>query len=1118
MLLAAVLLAATGCSTQKNTAKTRWWHSFKARYNTYYNGTLAYIDGSLEKENGNKDNFTEMLPLYTVGNKQSREIGKGNFEKAIEKCQKTIKLHSIKKRPVWDKKRRKTEKDIEWLSRREYNPFLWKAWMLMGRSQFYKGAFDEAASTFAYMGRLYQTQPAIYAKSRAWLAKCYLEEGWLYDAEDVVRNMERDSIHWSARKEWDYTYADYYIHTGDYAKAIPYLRKVIKHEMRRKQRAREWYLMGQMQAALGNKAEAMRAYKRVIRQNPPYEVEFNARIAMTEVMSGGQWKKMVSRLKRMAASDKNKEYLDQVYYAIGNIYLAQNDTAKAISAYERGAAKATRSGIEKGVLLLKLGDIYWEMERYNDAQRCYGEAIGLLDKERKDYEELSHRSKVLDQLVPYTDAVHLQDSLQTLAKMDEKDRNAAIDRTIAELKRKEKEERDRLAEQNAQETMQQNGGGNNMQQQNNRQQNNTNQQNNGLWYFYNATAVSQGKAAFQKMWGKRENVDNWQRVNKTVVNFGGNQEETELSEAQLDSIARQEAIEDSLAQIADSAQNDPHKREYYLAQIPFTEDQIEASNKIIEDGLFNAGVIFKDKLNNLPLSEKQLKRLTSQYPDFEKMADAYYHMYLLYMRKGETDVAEGYVERLKKEYPESEWTTLLSDPYFVENAKLGVHMEDSLYASTYDAFKAARYAEVSGNVRISDSRFPLGANRDKFVFIGGLSKLNEGDAEGCLEDMNTVVKKWPQSGVAEMAGMIVKGVSEGKRLKGGKFDLDNVWERRSEVLTDNDSTAVRELSDERFAAFTFMIAYKPDSTDENRLLFELARYNFTSFLVRNFDIAVEDADGIHRMKVSGFRNYDEALQYVRQLFTNKTITSLIGRNRTIIISEKNLPLLGRQFSYDDYARFYDKHFAPIKISDEQLLNVPETVTTPKPKDDKREMPEDGSYDLDNPNGSNGSADTFLDLQDNPTEGKQEGETLIEAPTTGNTVKEESGTTVTMEPTTTVKDEPGGTTIMEEPTVKENPTKPNVEQNLIIEEPITEQKPAVKEQKPTVQEQKPTVKEQKPAVKEQPAQKEKPSSKSLEDEFYFGDDPQPATNSGSGSKKKQNNSTDFDDEYYELDGF
>ena len=100
--------------------------------------------------------------------------------------------------------------------------------------------------------------------------------------------MQRDSIHWSARKEWDYTYADYYVHTGEYEKAIPHLRNVIKHEMRRKQRAREWFLMGQMQAALGNNVEATKAFKRVVKLNPPYELEFNARIAMTAVMSAGQ--------------------------------------------------------------------------------------------------------------------------------------------------------------------------------------------------------------------------------------------------------------------------------------------------------------------------------------------------------------------------------------------------------------------------------------------------------------------------------------------------------------------------------------------------------------------------------------------------------------------------------------------------------------------------------------------------------------------------------------------------------------------------------------------------------------------------------------------------------------
>ena len=1112
LLIAAIIVVATGCSTQKNTAKTRFWHSFKARYNTYYNGSLAYIDGSLEKENGNKDNFTEMLPLYTVSNKQSRELGKSNFDRAIEKCQKTIKLHSIKRRPEWTKNRRKTEKDIEWLSRREYNPFLWRAWLLMGRSQFYKGAFDEAASTFAYMGRLYQTQPAIYAKSRAWLAKSYIEEGWLYDAEDVIRGMERDSIHWSARKEWDYTYADYYIHTGDYAKAVPYLRRVIKHEMRRKQRAREWYLMGQLQAALGNKAEALKAYKKVVRQNPPYEIEFNARIAMTEVLSGAQSKKMIGRLKRMAASDKNKDYLDQVYYALGNIYMARQDTANAISSYERGAAKATRSGIEKGVLMLRLGDIYWDMERYGDAQRCYGEAIGMLDKERKDYEQLSERSKVLDQLVPYTDAVQLQDSLQELARMPEAERNAAIDRTIAELKRKEREERRKQQEEDAQQTISQNSG-NNAAQNHRPNAAQQNQQNaNALWYFYNPMAVSQGKAAFEKLWGKRENADNWQRINKTVVAMM--QDEPEMSQEQLDSIAHAEAVADSLAQIADSAQNDPHRREYYLAQIPFTKEQVDASNKVIEDGLFNSGVIFKDKLDNLPLAEKQLTRLVSAYTDYERLADAYYHLYLLYMRKGDAPTADTYVARLKKEYPENEWTILLSDPHFVENARFGAAVEDSLYASTYDAFKAARYKEVAANVKVSTQRFPLGANRDKFVFIGGLGKLNEGDADGCLKDMKTVVEKYPQSGVATMAGMIVKGVGEGRRLRGGQFDLAGVWDRRTVVLRDSDSTAVRQLSDDRNAAFVYTIVYRPDSVDENKLLFELARYNFTSYMVRNFEIGVEDADGLHRMTVSGFRNYDEALQYARQLHAQTSVARLIGNNRTYVISEPNLPLLGRQYSYTDYEKFYAKHFAPLKTSTESLLTEPDFIAPAKSKTEDEPQDDFDTPSADTPNNTN------VLLEDIPADTNNTGNTVIiedkAAPANaGNTEtiiedkpQQETGNqTVITDLEPEAKPENKSETVID--ITQEPDSKSSVKSEDIKLEPKSEPKPAVKS-------------EPKPEVKPEPKPEEKPSARKIEDEFYFGDAPapsQPATKKAQPTAKDKQKVDDFDtDEYYDLEGF
>ena len=928
-------LLLTACSTKKNTATNRWWHSFNARYNTYFNGSQAFIDGNLEKEKGHKDNYTEMLPLYMVGNKQSRDIGKGNFDRAIEKSEKAIRLHSIKAKPEWNSNKQKTAKDREWLGRREYNPFLWKAWLLLGKAQFQKGDFDEAAATFSYMTRLYQTQPMQNGLARAWLAKSYTELGWMYDAEDVIRNMSRDSMDFRAVKDWDYTYANYYIRQGDYEKAVPYLRKVIKHERRSVQRAREWYLMGQIQTLMGHRDEAYQAYRKVVGCHPPYELEFNARISQTEVMAASNGKQMIGRLRRMASDDNNAEYLDQVYYAIGNIYLMQKDTLQAIAAYEKGNEKSVRNGIEKGVLLLTLGNLYWQREQFNDAQRCYGEAIGLLDKERPDYEELALRSQILDELVPYTDAIHLQDSLLELSTMPEAERLKAIDKVIDALKKKEKEEREALMIQQVEELeqqMQAQGGGN----QRGGNQPPTpvvQQQGNGQWYFYNPQAVNQGKQMFQRQWGRRENKDNWQRSNQTVLNMPGSQEE-EVPDS-LGELAKLvepgESDDDETDEDGLTPAEDPHQREYYLAQIPFSDEQKAACHDIIKDGLFHAGVIFKDKLNNLPLSEKHLTRLTGNYDDYAHLDEAWYHLFLLYSLEGRTQEADNCLSRLKAGFPESEWTILLSDPYFKENARFGEHIEDSLYVATYEAFKTDRHETVRANARLSAERFPLGENRAKFLFIDGLSLLNEGDGDGCVERLKEVVEKYPESEVAGLAGMIVKGVQDGRRLHGGKFDIGDVWSRRDVTLA-ADSTGVIELSAERNDNFMFILAYEPDSVNENQLLFELARYNFTNFLVRNFDIVLDEYEGLHRMSISGFLNYDEALQYARQLYADHAMADWLKPCHSLIISEKNLALIGSRFSYDDYQRFYEDTFVPMEVSKEQLLTEPGDVETPDPED------------------------------------------------------------------------------------------------------------------------------------------------------------------------------------------
>ena len=913
LIIVAVAVAIVSCSTQKNTAGSRFWHSFNARYNTYYNGQVAFTEGNLEKEKNNKDNYTELIPLYPVGNKASRDIGKSNYQRTVEKMEKAIQRHSIKEKG------------------REKNPFLWRAWLLMGKAEFQMGQFEEAAATFSYMARLYQGEPLMSGLARAWLAKCYTELGWRYDAEDVIRNMSRDSMDFRAVKDWDYTYANYYIREADYQKAIPYLRKAIKHERRKVQRAREWFLLGQIENLIGNQQEAYNAFKRVVRLTPPYELEFNARIAQTEVMAKNNGKQMISKLKRMARDDNNAEYLDQVYYAIGNIYLAQGDTLEAINAYETGNKKATRSGIEKGVLLLTLGNIYWEREKFADAQRCYGEAIGLLDKERKDYQELSQRSKILDELVPYTEGIHLQDSLLALSVMPEAERNKAIDRVIDALKKKEKEERDAKLEAEANTQQAQNAASNTLRQPSTTQHPTpTTQATGGAWYFYNPTAVSQGKTAFQREWGKRENVDNWRRSNQTVIRMPGAEDETTDSIADVTDVTK--VTNDSIKlEAKDSAALDPHKREYYLAQIPFSDEQKAASHEIIKDGLFHGGIILKDKMERLAISERYLRRLTNDYPDYEHNDEAWYHLWLLYARLGQLSKAAECLAHMQENHAESEWTLLLSDPLYAENARFGEQIEDSLYGATYDAFKADQHDVIRQNAALSTTRFPQGANRDKFMFINGLSLLNEGDGDGCMEQLKEVVEKYPESEVSKMAGMIIKGVQDGRRLHGGKFDIGDVWSLRDVELS-GDSTITDTLSTERDDHYLFMLVYNPDSVNQNQMLFELARYNFTNFLVRNFEIQIDQDRELNRMMVSGFQSYDEALQYARMLYDNEPLRNRLAGTMRLIISEKNLPSLGTRLSYDDYQLFYERELAPMEVSKENLLLNPENIDTPDIED------------------------------------------------------------------------------------------------------------------------------------------------------------------------------------------
>ena len=947
-----LLVLFVSCSIKKNTPATRAYHALTAHYNTLYNGQVAFLEGSEAQNKGHKDNFNEILPMYICTNKATAGMGKSNYETAITKCEKAIKVHSIKKRPIVKGNSKRTEKEKEFLARKEFNPYMYHAWLMMADAQFRKGEFFEAASTYNYILRLYSTQPDITSVAKARLARCYVALNWPYDAEDLLNKMKRDSITRRGQKEFDNTKAGFYVLTHQYEEAIPHLKNAIQTTRGKLPKARLNFLLAQLYHETGRDTLAYKALSRVIRANPPYEVAFNARIMQTEVMDKSKFHQMIARLKRMARSDKNKDYLDKVYYAMGNIYLSTGDTTHCIYAWEKGLKDSKKSGPDKATLLLHLSQLYWEQENYIEAARTYKQCVSALDKEHEEYKETERRSKILTELEPHLSTIKLQDSLQVLAQSPEEVYLAAIDRVIAELRKKEKEEA-KLAAANG--TLNPNAQNNNMM--NNAAGGNkpaiakdlssfgTQQQ--GDWYFYNPTTVQNGIQEFQKRWGMRRNEDFWRISNKqSLLKDTPEGENYNYDEAAADSLfggVGGDTAADSLAAadqaLKDSLANDPHEREYYLRQIPFTEEQMAESNRLIGDALYNAGILEQEQLENFPLAERTMVRFLNDFPEHDGTDNVFYHLFLLYGRLNDVESAEEYRGYLLEDFPDAKLAALLGNPNYEMIAREGKHVEDSIYAEAYAAYQEEQYDKVEENYQFSTDNFPQGTHRARMMFIRAMSSLYGGERDTFMVTLRDVVQQFPKDEVSEIAAAIVKGLDEGRLLMDDRYDASSIWSRRTRADGDSTETAP-QLKEDRYTDFCFVLAYPTGSLDENMLVYEMAHYNFTNYMVRNFDIEIQADAGLTMMIIRGFLAYDEVHAYAQKLYADDHMRTRLEGIRTLLISDENLKMIGKEFSFDEYKEFYDEHFAPLDVPEDLKIDTPADLEILDPDEEYEKQQEE----------------------------------------------------------------------------------------------------------------------------------------------------------------------------------
>lgn len=888
--LVGIVCLASGCSTQKNTAASRAFHQTKVKYNIFFNGNIAFEEGQTAIIKAHEDDFSAVIPLYPVSDHKAAEASASQMNKTIEKCRKCIKLHSIKAKPKPDPKKRNDPKYKLWLEQEEFNNQMGNVWIRLGEAEFSKGDFLGSIGTFTYIINHYKNDPDIIARCQLWIARAYAEMGWQYEAEDVLEKVNVDALDRRHASQYAVAKADVLLKGKQYHEAIPFVKLAIPNEKRKVHRPRFYYVLAQLYQLEHKNKEAAAAYSRCIKLAPAPAMDFNARInrAMLEGRSS------VKMLKKMAKLSKYKEQLDCIYGAIGNIYLAAGDTAQALENYQLAIEKSTNAGPDKAAVLITAGDIYYDRRDYPAAQPCYNEAITIISAEHEDYDRLRKRSETLDELIVEYNTVLLQDSLQHLASLPEEEQRKIVDQIIADLIKAEEEaaEQELIAQREAEneglqsvDTRNMLGGGGGAA---------------AEWYFYNPQLIRSGKQAFTKQWGNRPLEDNWRRLSKSVsATFNESADESDL--ATLDSIPT-----DSTATVA-PLETDNHKPEYYLQQIPKTPEDIALSDSLIADALYNLIYIYQDKVGDQQLADETFAEFECRFPNDKRLVDLYYMRYLRALKEDNNADAERYRQTIIARWPESDQARIVSQPDYFDRLRRMAQEQDSLYENTYNAYRRSDFSSVKSGKRYAEENFPLSPLMPRFLFLNAVAVARTEGQEPFIAELKDMVARYPESELSAMAKDMLAMMGQGMESQKGAMTSDLEEMRGQTEESQNAEEAEIAFSTEtNTTSYILLLLPEADEAKLNKLLYEVALFNFSQFLIRDFDLFKMPVylEGC-ALRIEGFENLGETAWFMDLMSKNVELSLTLREMQVkpVGITEDNYKLIPGTFSLEEYELF-----------------------------------------------------------------------------------------------------------------------------------------------------------------------------------------------------------------------
>lgn len=886
---------------KKNTAFNRKYQALNTRYNVYYNAKESFKKGYKKIDESFAPDYSHIIPVFSVSDQSTQGVAKGDMNRTVEKCELAVQEHSMQKKPKKKYEKMRDPAYVAFYNQEEFNSYMDEVWMLMGQAKFYSNDYLAASATFTYVIKHFSGDDKLVLQASIWKARSLKELGWLYEADEIMNKIDEEELPYDVENLYHGARADLYMVHKEYALALPHLLKAVETEKDRVQRTRFNFVIAQIYQLQGDKEKAYTYYDKVIKANPNYQMTFNANILQTEVVSGSS-ADLIKRLQKMAKNRNNADYLDQIYYAMGNIYLSKSDTAKALEYYQTSADTSVRNGLEKAQTLITMGDIYYNKKDYVKAQPCFSEASSIIDQKHDDYLRVSRLSVMLDELVQNYDVYKLQDSLLTLSVASKPELSAAISRAIQKVVDEERKERERL-EREREEQKQLELEIENMAVMDSRA---LGMNQGSSWYFYNKSTVDKGKLEFRKKFGQRRLEDNWNRRNKTIMVFA---EEDLADKVDMESMGLVSG--DSIktdTEFGDRtmpADQNPKRPEFYLKQIPFNEDQKLVAHEELSNSLFNMAVVYDEKLQDYPKALETYEEFIRRYPNDPRAADAYYCCYRIAGKEKDNQLADRYRSNLIAEYPQSKYAKILSNPDFKEKLERMQVEQDSLYQLTYAAYLKGEFDTVKQYTHYMEANYPVSSLMPKFLLLNSLSIGKTMDKDTFAAALNNLLERYPSSDVSSMAKDILALINQGNIPSegtnvGGLLALRE--ESRKEEAAEMGVVVNDGFTVSYQTPYLFKLLTDTTKVDQNKLLYETAMYNFTKFLIKDFDLNSQKG----MLTVSGLDNYDEALWYINGIIADEGIQKLLSGTdyKYLLITPENLDLIGKGYTLEQYEQFY----------------------------------------------------------------------------------------------------------------------------------------------------------------------------------------------------------------------